>query len=130
MDHQVKVSGYRIELGEIESHLMSHEDIKEAVVMVRAGIHTRSDDKNLCAYLVLRHPGPGESLEYSELKSYLSQFLPGYMIPSYFAELERIPLTPNGKLDVKALPAPSHGMRTKRSWWKSGRRYWQSKKKE
>jgi amino acid adenylation domain-containing protein len=98
MDQQVKLRGSRIELGEIENHLLVIEGIKEAVVLAR---EDRSGDKYLCAYIV----SPGE-LEPSVLRDHLSGRLPGYMIPSYFVQLEEIPLTPNGKVDRKALPEP------------------------
>jgi len=98
MDQQVKIRGFRIEPGEIEGRLSNHQSIKEAVVVAREG---ESGDKYLCAYIVL-----GTELGVSELREYLAKDLPDYMIPSYFVYLERIPLTPNGKLDRKALPDP------------------------
>jgi tyrocidine synthetase-3 len=95
LDHQVKIRGYRIELGEIENCLITHSEVKEAVVLTND-----MEDKYLCAYIVPHSP-------YSpSLKEYLSRLLPDYMIPSYFVELEEIPLTPSGKIDRKALPAP------------------------
>ncbi|MGD2091981.1 MAG: amino acid adenylation domain-containing protein, partial [Candidatus Aminicenantes bacterium] len=98
MDQQVKVRGFRIELGEIENHLLVMEEIKDAVVLAR---EDRPGDKYLCAYIVSQ----GE-LELSILRDHLSGRLPDYMIPSYFVQLEEIPLTPNGKVDRKALPEP------------------------
>jgi amino acid adenylation domain-containing protein/non-ribosomal peptide synthase protein (TIGR01720 family) len=99
IDHQVKIRGFRIELGEIEGRLLSHADIKEAVVVAkeRAG----NDQRYLAGYIA----GMRE-VDVSELRRYLSLELPGYMIPSYFVQVETFPLTPNGKIDVKALPAP------------------------
>ncbi|WP_339298227.1 amino acid adenylation domain-containing protein [Paenibacillus sp. FSL R5-0623] len=101
IDNQAKIRGYRIETGEIESQLLRVEGVREAVVLVR------SDDANgqkmLCAYYT---PNTGARLLVNDLRSALAQELPGYMIPSYFVELEHLPLTPNGKLDRKALPAP------------------------
>ncbi|MFC2146509.1 amino acid adenylation domain-containing protein, partial [Acidobacteriota bacterium] len=98
LDNQVKIRGFRVEPGEIEFRLLSHHDIKEAVVITREG---EDGDKYLCAYFVSTG-----NLEVSVLQSYLSQLLPGYMIPSYFLCIERIPLTPNGKVDRNALPGP------------------------
>ncbi|MCP5102136.1 MAG: amino acid adenylation domain-containing protein, partial [bacterium] len=104
IDHQVKLRGFRVELGEIESRLLNHEQIKEAVVI---DLLDPTGDKYLCAYIV---PVPGETvagdIDTGGLKNYLSQFLPGYMIPPYFIQLEQLPLTPNGKLNRKALPVP------------------------
>jgi amino acid adenylation domain-containing protein len=105
IDQQVKIRGFRIELGEIESRLLKHPGIKEAVVIVKG---EEKGDKYLCAYIALNGPGVlGETLSMpAELKSYLSGSLPDYMVPTYFVELEKIPLTPSGKIDRKALPAP------------------------
>jgi len=106
MNRQVKVRGYRIELGEIENRLIEIDTIKEAVVL---DIKDRQEETYLCAYFVLEGgvdavtPTP---LSAVELKNVLSKTLPPYMIPSYFIQLERIPLIPNGKIDRKALPAP------------------------
>jgi iturin family lipopeptide synthetase B len=109
MDYQVKIRGNRIELGEIESRLLAHERIKEAVVVDRPG---PDRDIYLCAYLVT---GPvreqqneitGDALPDSAIREYLAQSLPDYMIPSYFVRLDRIPLTPGGKIDRKSLPDP------------------------
>jgi amino acid adenylation domain-containing protein len=106
-DFQVKVRGYRIELGEIESQLLKHPEVKEVVVL--AG-EKESSDKYLCAYIVPTLTAAGASGPHSphspNLKEYLSHSLPDYMIPSYFIEIERIPVNPNGKIDRKALPAP------------------------
>ncbi|MCK4764860.1 MAG: amino acid adenylation domain-containing protein, partial [Candidatus Aminicenantes bacterium] len=100
IDHQVKIRGFRIELGEIEENLLSHKDIKEAVLITGAAA---KGDKYLCAYIVSRTSG---IVDTAELREYLSQKLPDYMVPSYFMQLERIPLTPNGKVNRKALPEP------------------------
>lgn len=98
MDNQVKIRGFRIELGEIESTLQEHDLIKEAVVIVR---ENQSGDKRLVAYIV----GEG-SLE--EWREYLKIKLPIHMIPSYFVEMEELPLTINGKVDRKSLPIPDY----------------------
>ncbi|MCI0767842.1 non-ribosomal peptide synthase/polyketide synthase [Bacillus sp. TL12] len=98
MDNQVKIRGFRIELGEIESTLQEHYLVKEAVVTVR---ENQSGDKRLVAYVV----GEG-SLE--EWREYLKAKLPIHMIPSYFVEMEELPLTINGKVDRKSLPIPDY----------------------
>jgi len=103
MDHQVKIRGFRIELEEIEDRLLKHRHIKEAVVV---SLEDESGDKYLAAYIV---PGPAmkeKEFEVSELREYLLKELPDYMIPSYFVQLEKMPLTPNGKIDRKTLPGP------------------------
>jgi amino acid adenylation domain-containing protein len=104
MDFQVKIRGYRIEPEEIETHLLGHLEIKEAVVLA---LGKEQDDKFLCAYVVLDKDNEKKPAEMSrELSAYLSQLLPDYMVPSHFVAIEKIPLTPNGKLDHRALPAP------------------------
>jgi natural product biosynthesis luciferase-like monooxygenase protein len=99
VDQQVKVRGYRIELGEIESVLTEHEAVEEAVLVAR---EDASGDWRLVAYLVTRAP-----LATGELRHFLKQKLPDYMIPSAFVVLDAMPLTPNGKINRRALPAPS-----------------------
>ncbi|WP_327195511.1 non-ribosomal peptide synthase/polyketide synthase [Paenibacillus alvei] len=101
IDNQAKIRGYRIETGEIESQLLRVEGVREAVVLVRSDANGQ---KALCAY----YTTDGE-LTAADLKRAISSELPGYMIPSYFVELERLPLTPNGKIDRKALPTPEGG---------------------
>jgi len=91
LDSQVKIRGYRIELGEIESQLLKHSQIKDAVVVDKTD---SSGNKYLCAYIV----GENE-LAISELREYISEELPYYMVPSYFVQLEKIPLTDNGKVN-------------------------------
>jgi amino acid adenylation domain-containing protein len=103
-DQQVKVRGYRIEPGEIERILVEHPAVASAVVTVRAD---RPGDKRLVAYLVTRPDRPVGGVE--ELRAFLRQRLPDYMVPGMFVFLEAIPLTPNGKLDRQALPAPQGG---------------------
>ena len=103
MDNQVKIRGFRIELGEIETQLSKHPRIKEAVVKARTG---GDGSESLCAYMVAA--GSGEDIPgISEIRQYLSRTLPDYMIPSYVMQLETIPLTPNGKVNRKALPQPT-----------------------
>ncbi|MCP4152853.1 MAG: AMP-binding protein, partial [bacterium] len=102
VDLQVKIRGYRIELGEIENRLLTHPEIKETVVL---DLESKDGDKTLNAYYITestRQPDSG-TLPPAGLKDYLTQFLPDYMIPTFFTRLERIPLTPNGKIDRKAL---------------------------
>ncbi|NOQ28126.1 MAG: amino acid adenylation domain-containing protein, partial [Bacteroidales bacterium] len=97
IDHQVKIRGFRIELGEIENVLLKHKNIKECVVIAIE----ENRDKYLCAYLVIK-----EDFNEEEIRTYLSSSLPDYMIPSYFVELEEIPITSNGKVNRKALASP------------------------
>ncbi|MEG7378138.1 amino acid adenylation domain-containing protein [Bacillus subtilis] len=103
IDHQVKIRGYRIEMGEIEAALLQVESVKEAVVIALE----EEGSKQLCAYLV-----GDESLKTLQLKQQLLNKLPAYMIPAYFIRVEEIPLTANGKIDRKALPAPDGNMPT------------------
>ncbi|MCP4148758.1 MAG: amino acid adenylation domain-containing protein, partial [bacterium] len=98
IDFQVKIRGYRIELGEIENQLLTHEEIKDAVVIAK---DEGNGEKNLCAFYVAVKREAG--VETEELRAYLTGKLPVYMVPAYFEELQEIPLTPNGKVDTKAL---------------------------
>jgi len=104
LDAQVKIRGYRIELGEIESQLLKYDGMKEAVVTVK---EDEEKNKYLCAYLVL-----DKELEISRVREHLKKGLPEYMIPSYFIRLNKLPQTPNGKTDKKALPELDRGIRT------------------
>jgi amino acid adenylation domain-containing protein len=97
IDHQVKIRGFRIELGEIENVLLNHECVKECVVIVRE----ESGDKHLCSYIVYE-----KEIDQEELRTYLSNHLPDYMIPSYFVKMDTLPLTANGKVNRKDLPDP------------------------
>ncbi|GFZ92165.1 amino acid adenylation domain-containing protein [Okeania sp. KiyG1] len=98
-DFQVKISGYRIELGEIEVSLQKHPAVKETVVTAVGEL----ENKQLVAYIVL-HPETTATID--ELRDYLQQCLPEYMVPPNYIFLEALPLTPNGKVDRKRLPAP------------------------
>ncbi|MEG5063358.1 amino acid adenylation domain-containing protein [Microcoleus sp. B3-A4] len=103
-DRQVKIRGFRIELGEIESALSQHPDVQEAVILAR---EEDSGPKRLIAYLVLNSAlSIGNSALIKNLRSFLREQLPDYMVPASFMFLEAMPLTPNGKVDFKALPAP------------------------
>ncbi|MCX7746300.1 MAG: amino acid adenylation domain-containing protein [Clostridia bacterium] len=95
IDQQVKIRGHRVELGEIESRLREHPCIKEAIVIAQEG---DTGNKQLCAYFAA-----DKDLTVQEIRCFVAATLPGYMIPSHFAVIERIPLTQNGKLDIKAL---------------------------
>jgi amino acid adenylation domain-containing protein len=101
-DNQVKVRGYRIELGEIESVLASCPAVQSCVVLAREDM---PGDKQLIGYLV---PRSGASPTIEELQVFLRDRLPDYMVPAKFVYLDSFPLTHNGKVDRKALPAPSH----------------------
>jgi amino acid adenylation domain-containing protein/non-ribosomal peptide synthase protein (TIGR01720 family) len=105
-DHQVKVRGHRIELGEIEAALTRLEEVEDAVVL---DCHDAGRDTYLCAYLVAKG---GVSLETERIARLLSQKLPDYMVPRAFVFLDQMPLTPNGKIDRKALPAPGLSRRS------------------
>ncbi len=98
IDHQIQLRGFRIELGEIESQLLNYPLIKDVVVIDR---EDNEGNVSLCAYLVAE-----EKVEISGIRAYLSKMLPDYMVPSYFVQLNTLPLTSNGKIDRKALPYP------------------------
>lgn len=98
MDHQVKLRGYRIELGEIETILRRHDSVQQAVVIAR---EDNPGDKRLVAYVVMNG-----DLDAEALRSHLGRHLPEFMIPTHFVRMDRLPLTPNKKVDSKALPRP------------------------
>lgn len=102
IDHQVKIRGYRIELGEIEIKLLEIDSIREATVIA---YEEDNQPKALVAYFIA-----DENLTIHELRKSLAKELPGYMIPSYFVQLDNMPLTANGKLDRKSLPKPEVGL--------------------
>lgn len=94
-DHQVKIRGFRIELGEVEKRLLERKDINEAVVTIK---QDEDGDKYICAYVT-----SDNELVMSELKDYLAADLPPYMLPSYLMQIDEIPLSPGGKVDLRAL---------------------------
>jgi len=97
-DNQVKIRGFRIELGEIENQILKHPDVKEVVVLA---VDDKKGEKFLCAYIVST---PGENpFDVGALKDFLADNLPDYMIPHYFAPMDKIPLTANGKVDRNVL---------------------------
>jgi amino acid adenylation domain-containing protein len=98
LDRQIELRGFRIEPGEIDSNLLNYKEIKEAVTVARVD---GSGDTYLCAYIVSDSP-----LQTAELRDYLGKKLPHHMVPSYFVQIDRIPLTPNGKINGAALPDP------------------------
>jgi aryl carrier-like protein len=103
-DFQVKIRGFRIELGEIEARLGEHAAVREAVVVAR---EDGAGDRRLVAYYTAASGEAGEaSVKAEELREHVSAALPEYMVPAAYVSLEAMPLTPNGKLDRKALPAP------------------------
>uniref|UniRef100_A0A2P1CYX5 AptB n=1 Tax=Fischerella sp. CENA298 TaxID=1622126 RepID=A0A2P1CYX5_9CYAN len=104
IDTQVKIRGFRIELAEIEAILGQHPDLKQVVVMAR---EDEPGNKFLVAYLIATN----NSLTTSSLRNFLKAKLPDYMIPAVFVFLDKFPLTPNGKLNRRALPAPDSNQR-------------------
>jgi acyl-coenzyme A synthetase/AMP-(fatty) acid ligase len=101
-DQQVKVRGFRIELGEIEATLAGHPDVAAAVAVV----HGTGEHAQLVAYAV---PEPGRRPDFAALRDHLARHLPEYMVPAHLVPLDQVPVTPNGKLDRRALPDPAAG---------------------
>ncbi len=97
-DSQVKLRGLRIELGEIEKQILSFPNIDNSAVCIKTDA---SDRQFLCGYFISK-----ERISTSELKNYLSKFLPNYMVPSFLIQLEKFKYTPNGKIDKNSLPKP------------------------
>jgi len=104
-DHQVKVRGFRIELGEIETALREHEGVRDCVVAARDGAQ---GDAYLTAYVVATQ---GRAPTGGELRAFLKEKLPEYMLPSVYLTLDKLPLTPHGKVDRRALPQPEGAAR-------------------
>jgi len=103
IDHQVKIRGFRIELGEIESAIQSYSHVKEAVVVTH---EEKAGDARIAAYYVAEE---NQEIILEELREYLKNKIPSYMVPSSFTALDSMPLTPNGKSDRKTLPTPDVG---------------------
>ncbi|MGB7947228.1 MAG: phosphopantetheine-binding protein, partial [Candidatus Binatia bacterium] len=109
-DDQLKIRGFRIEPGEIETVLLQHPGVREAVVLARQDVErgefgvqgSKLPEKRLVAYVVARQ----EEVSTHELRSFVKAKLPGYMVPSAFVSLDKLPLTGNGKIDRAALPVP------------------------
>jgi amino acid adenylation domain-containing protein len=97
-DDQVKIRGYRIELGEIEHALLRNEQVEEAVVLAK---ESQNNEQELVAYITSK-----TEQNVSDLRSYLKEILPGYMLPAYYVQLGSLPLNSNGKINKKALPVP------------------------
>ena len=104
MDHQVKIRGFRIELGEIESALNEHPLVSQAIAAVNEAV---TGNKAIVAYIVQNEAGISDQT----LSEFLSKKLPIYMVPSFFVFLNKMPLTPNGKIDRRALPTPDTSLR-------------------
>ncbi|WP_312091127.1 non-ribosomal peptide synthetase [Aminipila sp.] len=100
IDNQIKIRGYRIELGEIENSLNQVEEIKDSIVSY---IAAENGNKQLVAYYISKN---AEYVPTERIKEKMGTFLPEYMIPQYYVQMEAFPITANGKLDRKALPSP------------------------
>ncbi|WP_328490357.1 amino acid adenylation domain-containing protein [Streptomyces zaomyceticus] len=109
LDGQVKVRGFRIELGDVQAALLRHEDVAQAVAVVR---EDRPGDRRLVAYAVTADPGT--VVDAAELRRFVRDSLPDHMVPSAVVQLPRFPRMPNGKLDRSALPAPTYGAAVRR----------------
>ncbi|WP_370589185.1 amino acid adenylation domain-containing protein [Thermoactinomyces sp. CICC 24226] len=103
-DEQVKIRGHRVELGEITDRLLKHPSVEKAAVVAQTNENGTS---YLCAYFTAK-----DSWSVPELRRYMMEELPEYMVPAFFVELEQLPLTPNGKIDKKALPKPDGMVQT------------------
>jgi len=114
LDHQVKIRGFRIELGEIEARLLEFPSVQQAVVVASFPKDAEDSGGQLVAYVVMAAETP---LDEVGLRRFLASMLPEHMVPSVFVALEALPLTPSGKLDRRALPAPADaGWQPERSY--------------
>ncbi len=102
IDHQIKIRGFRIELGEIEEALTQHPEVQAALVLAT---EARQGDKRLCAYVVAKGDAKAPELPV-QIRSFVEAKLPSYMVPAHIVVLAQFPLTANGKIDRRALPAP------------------------
>ena len=100
IDNQVKIRGFRVELGEIETALTQHPCVQHAAAVLW---EHAAEDQRLTVYIV---PEPGQEATDSEIREFLRNKLPAYMVPQHVVNLDRLPMTPNGKLDRRALPSP------------------------
>jgi amino acid adenylation domain-containing protein len=107
LDYQVKIRGFRVELNEIEAALVVHTDVREAVVIASEGV---PGDRRLVAYIV---PAQRAALTELQIRNFLKQKLPDYMLPARYVFLDSMPLTSNGKVDRRALPAPDRRQETR-----------------
>jgi amino acid adenylation domain-containing protein/thioester reductase-like protein len=109
IDHQVKIRGFRVELGEIEALLAEHQNVNQVIVVTREDV---SSNKQIVAYVVMAAKLQRQNLQVTTkiLRNYLKQKLPEYMVPAAIVALEAFPLTPNGKIDRRALPVPKWGV--------------------
>ncbi|MCP4151421.1 MAG: amino acid adenylation domain-containing protein, partial [bacterium] len=99
IDRQVKMRGFRIECGEVENHILAHERVKDVVVALK---DDPGGDKNLIAYYV-ENEHSGKPPGAAEIRLFLNNRIPNYMVPAYFKKIPKIPMTPNGKIDLKQL---------------------------
>jgi amino acid adenylation domain-containing protein len=97
IDNQIKLRGLRIEIGEIESNISNYPNIKQNVVLIKE----INNNEHLCAYFTAE-----EKIDTEDLKEYLTQYLTRYMVPTVFMQLDEMPISPNGKTDIKQLPEP------------------------
>jgi amino acid adenylation domain-containing protein len=110
VDHQVKIRGFRVEPGEVEAVLRRHPGIAQAIVVALDG---QGGDRRLVGYVV---PRAGRPVKEEEVRGFLAQELPEYMVPAVLVSLDVLPRTPNGKVDRNALPAPDAGRRVKAAY--------------
>ncbi len=108
IDHQVKIHGFRIEPGEIEDRLMKHNLIREVIVVAKEDLQS---NKYLCAYFTAL-----DEISLGEVRQYLLCELPEYMIPAYIMQIEKMPLTSNGKIDRERLPEPQENIKTAKEY--------------